>query len=473
MFFRRLFKNQALIHLTDVEGNWRYFNNWLKESKYLQWKEGALAFRNPDTKFVYGGDFCDKGPGDLRIGKALNKFKLDNPGKVNLLAGNRETKCLRFIEELNKEKIKERLLVGAPAWWQKEKITPRDYVIKQMLAEKKDSISDHDIQAYIKKISIEKCQTIYLKWMLFETMGCGSSMGKPSTFDYRRQELAELGGQEFSSISDEQVTQSFIDSVSPTGELTTYLQNASLGVIHHDTLFIHGAVTSANIGYVPGISDSTNKRIDDAREWIEAINDWYKKQVQAGLDFSSLPEEKLTAPGCKPIDNYTLWNKHSIVTTNWYQDGLLAPVSDEVGAYLAKAGIERVITGHQPFGDFPLILEKRFNKNILEVIVGDTGYSDPTAKEDTRGNATHQLVVLQKNGESHAEIRAILRDNSSVNLILPSKQQVLSGRDTEIGHFTTDGRLIRPGGSGELITSQLNGFSIIDQPFEHCTLPKL
>ena len=47
---------------------------------------------------------------------------------------------------------------------------------------------------------------------------------------------------------------------------------------------------------------------------------------------------------------------------------------------------------------------------------------------------------------------------------LPSHAQVDEGDDTIVGHFTPDGQLIRPGSEKSFISSQLDGFMIIDRP---------
>lgn len=439
-------------HLTDIEGNLRYFKKWAERSNSLQIKRGKLSFRESDAnqKFIYGGDFCDKGPGDLRIGRQLVDFKLENPSKVSLISGNREIKCRRFTYELNTN-IQKRLLNGLPAYWNK-KVSPRDYVIQQMKKEGGSSTYE-EIEKYISSLSKEACQTLYLKWMLNETMGCAPYKNKPGTFEFRRIELAELTGVLPNQISDEMVTQSFIDSVLPEGIVTQYLKLAQLGEVVGDTLFIHGAVTPENIGYVPGLQS----RIPDAKEWIEALNNWYKNQI---TDWMNNPTENdLHSPGHKPLDEYVLFNPKSIVTTNWYTRGKLAPIHDSVVDFLNKAGIYRVISGHQPFADFPLTIRHA----NLEVIVGDTGYSDVSANEDNRGQALHNLQVTQMNGSSFASIDAIFKDGSSQIFNLPSRTQCLLGNDTDIGHFTDKNQLIRPLNATQLGSSQLNGHYLLNE----------
>lgn len=446
----------VISHLTDIEGNIAYLERWTNRSPYLQFIDGRLLFREPNCKFVYGGDSCDKGPGDIRLGQALVAFKADSPTNVTLIAGNRDIKCRRFTYELT-TLIQQRLLHGASAYWN-QKSSPRQYILLKMQTEGKSAASVTDIKKYVMSQDLETCQTIYLKWMLNETMGCGSFNNKPTTFEYRRMELAVLSRQPLVQISDEQVTRSFIDSVCPSGFLARYLQQAQLGHIIGETLFVHGAITLENMGYVPGMSDS-DARITNAREWIEQLNDWYAGQIRDWLECPV--EDELHAPGHKPLDKYVVFNPKSIVTSNWYRDNTFAPIHKKVVTFLNNAGIYRVISGHQPCSDFPLIIRNP----DLEVIVGDTGYSDPSALTDNRGMALHNLTIRERDTERYVSIDAIRRDGSSMIVNLPSHLNVQQGKDTLIGHFTPDGRLIRPANALQLFASQLDGFRIIDSPF--------
>ena len=347
-FFGANLLPRIITHLTDIEGNLSYFQRWVNRSKYLQFEQGALAFREPKAnhKFIYGGDFCDKGPGDLRIGAELIDFKTKHPLNVSLIAGNREIKCRRFTYELSAN-IQQRLLHGVPAFWNPKSL-PRHYAMQQMLTETKGAASNNALERYVLSKSDEECQTLYLKWMLNETMGCGPFQNKPNTFEYRRMELAQIAGQPTINIVDEKVTQSFIHSVSPGGVIREYLKLAQLGDVIGETLFIHGAVTLENMGFVPGMLESQT-RITDAKEWIETLNDWYSNQIKEWLMHPA--DLKLQAPGQKPLDKYVLFNPKSIVTTNWYAQGKLAPIAEKVVKFLNDAGIYRVVSGHQPFSE--------------------------------------------------------------------------------------------------------------------------
>jgi hypothetical protein len=452
-----------LTHLTDLEGNWSYMQKWVNRSNGIGWSttnKNQLVFKlsqsDREPAFVYGGDLCDKGPGDLRIGNALVQFKKDHPQKVHLLAGNREIKCRRFTYELDETHIRERLLKGPSAFWKKNS-SPRDYLLKQMKVEGQEPPSEQALRRHVDSLSVEECQTIYLQWMLNETMGCASVNGKPNTFEYRRLELAEMSGLKAEQISDRQVTRSFIESVDTGGIISEYLKNSSLGVVIGETLFLHGAVTPQNMGFIPGMSD-TSPRVPDARNWIDGLNQWYKQQIS---DWDShRTEDAIQPPGHKELDRYVLFNPRSVVTTNWYQQDKLAPIPQPVVDYLNRSGIYRVVTGHQPFSDFPLVIRSP----SLEVIVGDTGYSDPNHPTDNRGKAIHNIEFYLSDGRGHTVIDGVRRNGNSSRVTLPSRETIARGFDIDIGHFTEDGRLIRMDEQGELVSSQLDGFAVDDKP---------
>lgn len=444
---------RILCHLTDIEGNLSYLQRWAQDSEHIQFTDGRLQFRSahPNCHFVFGGDYCDRGPADIFIGRALVAFKKEHPEQVTLIAGNRDIKCRRFSYELDPKLIRERLLFGEAAWWNPH-VPPRTYLIRHMQEAGLPTKHEKNLRAYVDKLNLGTCQSIYLHWMFNENMGCRSAHHKPSTFEYRRLELANSTGLAVNAISDEAVVASYIDSVKAGGVTTEYLQHANLAKVIGETLFLHGAVTPENMGYVPDLKEP----IEDAKAWISALNDWYHAQIHAWL--ASPTEDSLQPPGQKALEKYVVHNPKSVVTSNWYQEGQCKPIPLAVQQYLTRAGIYRVIGGHQPFSDFPLIIRE----GDLEVIVGDTSYSDTTAPEDNRGKALHHLTVLEAGKESYASIKAIRATGESMSLQLPSRAEKNRGIDTMVGHFSARGGIIRPKSSSALTISQLNGLSVVD-----------
>ena len=56
-------------YLTDVEGNFEYFENYVEISRVLEWEDKSRAELKlkDDAFFVFGGDAQDKGAGDVRF----------------------------------------------------------------------------------------------------------------------------------------------------------------------------------------------------------------------------------------------------------------------------------------------------------------------------------------------------------------------------------------------------------------------
>ena len=92
-------------YLTDVEGNFEYFENYMAISKVLEWEdENKTALRLKDNAlFVFGGDSQDKGPGDIRFTTLMISLKQRYPDRVRLIIGNRDANKLRLASELSDE----------------------------------------------------------------------------------------------------------------------------------------------------------------------------------------------------------------------------------------------------------------------------------------------------------------------------------------------------------------------------------
>lgn len=82
-------------YATDVEGNSTFWNRYIEHSKVLSRKDRLLELNNC-CHFVYGGDSCDRGNGDLQVLSDLVSLKERYPSRVHLLMGNRDINKLRF-----------------------------------------------------------------------------------------------------------------------------------------------------------------------------------------------------------------------------------------------------------------------------------------------------------------------------------------------------------------------------------------
>jgi hypothetical protein len=151
-------QDSACGFLTDVEGNWEFFNRYVQYSKVLDWSWGPcgqphLVLRDGQY-FVYGGDSVDKGTGDIRVVRQLISLKDRYPDRVQLLIGNRDANKLRFASELTQASLADDAIVNDesfPYWTAPgSTLTPRQYIDSKGLPD--------DLASRI-------------KWMLAETMG--------------------------------------------------------------------------------------------------------------------------------------------------------------------------------------------------------------------------------------------------------------------------------------------------------------
>jgi hypothetical protein len=100
-------------YVTDIEGNYDYWLRYIAISKVLVVAEnGELSLRD-SCHLVFGGDVCDRGPGDLRIIQDLLRLKEKYPSRTHFILGNRDTNKLRFLVELHESNLRRR----GKAYW--------------------------------------------------------------------------------------------------------------------------------------------------------------------------------------------------------------------------------------------------------------------------------------------------------------------------------------------------------------------
>ena len=88
-------------YCSDIEGNLAYFEKYVSISKVLYRDDhGVLQLRN-GCYYVFGGDICDRGDGDLRVMKELVSLKKRYPERVHFVIGNRDINKLRLYFELH------------------------------------------------------------------------------------------------------------------------------------------------------------------------------------------------------------------------------------------------------------------------------------------------------------------------------------------------------------------------------------
>ena len=204
-------------------------------------KRDAIKFKQlvlrPNTYFIYGGDTVDKGPGDIRLVRALVSLKKRYPDRVHLLVGNRDLNKLRLSSELSEPDMKRPIDdIGRPFWDRNAK----------SLREHLEEIQENDGSDFDKL----NTRAERLRYMLKHTLGC------PDTFEFRREEMqiltqiyghyppnvehhditpihTKLDAEETISIkvTDDEVVYSFLHEMSPEGSLRQYLQLSSIAAI--------------------------------------------------------------------------------------------------------------------------------------------------------------------------------------------------------------------------------------------------
>jgi hypothetical protein len=254
--------------------------------------------------------------------RALAEVKARQPDQVVLLAGNRDINKLRLCRELR----------GAPPTRTPQEVrsAPRGEI---------------------------------LKWIFENTMGAKQA------FRFRAAELAARAS--VSSVTDDAVAQSYLDDLAEGGAMRAFLSQAQLAHREGVTLYLHGGVTSHNLGVVPG-----RPRCSSPDEWAANLNDFYRQQLGAFLkDDWSDPQAQ---PAWQEIVAYqaplsgTRLNQASVVYARPTDDDgnpLLPP--RRVEAQLAEAGLHRVVVGHTPSGDSPAVLRGE----TLELVLADNSYA--------------------------------------------------------------------------------------------------
>jgi len=391
-------------YLTDVEGNLDYFHKYVRLSKVIAWvdsKKNRLKFKQDNSMFVFGGDAQDRGIGDIRFMNLLLDFKKEYPDRVEFIIGNRDANKIRIYSELS-EKINNNSVHLSkydkfPYWVnKKERVTLRNYLEQ----------NNYEINIVNR-----------LKYILEYTMGSSGS------FEKRRAELAILLNKSVSSISDEDIVASFLNSVAPhpvnvkttnDNYLLKYLQYGKIAYIFGEHIFVHGAINKNNMGYVP----SGGKFIEDVHLWVSTLNNWYHKELNEYMLNPECGGITKKRKGYKIIDYSVPSDNRTVVYSDNLKNGNGNYINSKVIKYLNKSRIHSIISGHRPHGDCPLVLR---SKN-LTAVSADTSYSDKGHMSkwgvDNRGNAVCE-VLLYTNGD--IQIHGILCDNSKYNYIIENK----------------------------------------------------
>lgn len=219
-------------------------------------------------RFVFGGDAVDKGPGDVQLCKQLVSLKRRHPDRVVLLVGNRDLNKLRFSAELADDDMGRPIDEIPGPYWDPKAKTLRQY-LEQVAAE-----TGNPIEAV-------NTRPERLRWMYKCTLGC------PDTFDFRKQELAELSGRNPAEVSDDEVVDFCVaEIVNPDGALRQYIELGQVAARIGNSLFVHGAVDAKSMGFIPpselkfelpnGPPPPSAFEPKGVDEWIAGLNDFLR-----------------------------------------------------------------------------------------------------------------------------------------------------------------------------------------------------
>ena len=447
-------------YVTDVEGNLEYWD------KYLDMSEVVIRVPNsenpnarpdlelkPNTELVFGGDVCDRGPGDIRFIMEMLSLKEKYYERVHFILGNRDTNKLRFPFECTRERLEEPPI----CYWMKGKDgNPYNFEADKVNKEGADLLSDR------------------VKWMLKNTMG------SPDCFLFRSEELQELyrscSPQELKDLfrteesltedtnplTDEQVAQSFLDLVRPQkGILTEYLMHGKVAHIIGNTLFVHGAITKTNMGIVPpydgkGMQEFYPDR--SVQEWVDEINRFASYEI---MDYVNNSESYIAQgpaadggwvaqggwdhpqPASRILTYGMGFDKEgkeipTAVYANFLEKGAPKVMEPSVSEWLHNAGIQKLVVGHQPHGDSPLTIQcghdvtviggdtsyAAFAKYIENTKQGDLTFKPPVTnaklgihnKPNTRGVATSEILFYFHEGTSKL---STVRIKGNLNVDVP------------------------------------------------------
>lgn len=359
-------------YVADVEGHWDYFLEYVQRSKVLDWEEHdshnnnlssitGITFQRlklrPNTHFIYGGDSVDKGPGDIRLCRALVGLKKRYPDRVHLLVGNRDLNKLRFASELSDEDMSRPMEDIKRPFWDPNAKSYKEHLEEILQTHSAATNDDYTLDHFNTKAE-------RLRWMLKHTLGC------PDTFEFRREEISifkDVYGcypphsethesspvhtdvsrtndvsSDTTKVTDEDVVNSFDYEINhPEGSLCQYLHHASIAAIIGNTIFVHGAIDRLTMRFVPSkhskfelptsppptfsepsIETKDGKMIDNVHEWVQSLNEYLHDGLK---DFESRPHwnEDRTSRGGEALlaiqNRPSMWGRS--VVCNSYADG--------------------------------------------------------------------------------------------------------------------------------------------------------
>mmetsp|Transcript_3173 Transcript_3173/g.9176 ORF Transcript_3173/g.9176 Transcript_3173/m.9176 type:complete len:717 (-) Transcript_3173:2524-4674(-) len=249
--------------------------------------------------------------------------------------------------------------------------------------------------------------------------------------------LAEAGG-DLPPVSDEEVVSSFVRSVGPGGLMRTYLELAQIGAVLGDCLFIHGAISEECMRKVPPrhgtvpVRDVSGRGFRDAPGgllgWIGELNRFAAEEVASwvahphgepsrarawaeeggyggrggeGLVQYGMGGIPMTLGNAGPGGKRSVKPNPTVIYATWFHHGAPVTPPRPVVDYVAAAGVNTILTGHQPIGDTPVVIPAgsspapgaaraggaggKESVSTVTVVAADTSYSNNVRWLDPEG----------------------------------------------------------------------------------------
>lgn len=366
-------------YISDIEGNYDYWQQYINRSKVLVRGSGSEVLLRDHCHFVCGGDVCDRGDGDIRVLRELLALQSAYPDRVHFILGNRDLNKLRLPFSLHESTLSQK----PECYWfdSSNLVEHKDYEL-------------HDLANR-------------MQWLLKNTMG------SPFSFECRRRELQLLG----LASDDTAVAQSYLNLVLPPengvgGELLTYIKRGKMAVVIEDALFVHGGICEDYVGYVPPAFAGASSYETEVHAWVARINAFATAEI---VDYENRVSEYLRAltnssrgwdlvggydhpqPGSRLVmcgmgtlaDNSA---NPTVIYTSYLRGGKLSRPTTRVVDWLHRSNVHKLVVGHQPVGDSPLVVPT----NELTVFSADICYSKfvqyPASDLATADSADEQVV---------------------------------------------------------------------------------
>jgi hypothetical protein len=250
----------------------------------------------------------------------------------------------------------------------------------------------------------------------------------------RMQELVIETGTPLDQISYDDAKKHLKEDLAATGLWTEYLGHAQMVARIGNTLIVHGGVNEASLGWNP----YTGKVENDIDVWCKAMNQWYSENVRKWRDHEKYDgqvfetdEETLTDVAYSPLK--VIFDRNVGDFNNPFLP------SQATIKRLLKAGITRVIVGHTPMDQFPVVLRYQ---DQFEVIYADNSFA-PNERD------AHGILI---SGQAMERVDVEVRNQGTIQGV-PSelKYPLQLGQGSPLGKRLEDGSLvIAPVGKGYL-----------------------